>query len=164
MKVITREVTLYQFHELSDKAKDHAIAKYFSDYYQGEEALESYKALCRAFSAELLDYEMDYECPARSTVRLRAGGWSAEDIASTLQANPAGEYALTGYFMDEPCLDAMREGLEGGEDDLEALLKMSWEALCYAVSSDYDYQRSSEQVSELCEANDYWFTGAGEID
>ena len=168
----TVEVKVYEFKELSEKAKekakqDHAAAW---GYAWQDEAIASLKAMAEAFGAKLRDYEIDFFNSSYSCAKFDAPNLSRREInkiltklgsydPKTLKGN--GDCKLTGFCMDEDALDGFRRAFEGGESDLNTLLQAGFASWLKAVHADCECQYEDEQFAEHCEANGYEFNEDG---
>lgn len=168
----TVEVKVYEFKELSEKAKEKAKQDYAAlfGYAWQDEALASLKAMAKAFGAKLRDYEVDFFNSSRSGAKFDAPNLSRREIKNilaglgsydpkTLQGH--GDCKLTGFCMDEDALDGFRRAFEGGESDLDTLLQAGFYSWLKSAQADCEGQYGDEQFAEHCEANEYWFTENG---
>ena len=158
MKTITREISLYRWDELSDRAKDKAIGMYFSEYLWGDGVVSSLQGFFKAYGTRMVDWCIDY-CQGSSRVKLIVPkGWEPDEILQEAEG-----YKV-GYYIDAVLADSVKASVKSGETDLEAMLIAAFYDVVKSVQADYEYQTSDEAISETCEANDYWFTEQGEID
>ena len=168
----TIEVKVYQFGELSEKAKERAKQKHAElfGYAWQDEAIASLKALAEAFGAKLKNYEVDFFNTSHSGATFDVPELSREEIRERLSSlgsyDPKtfkgnGGCKLTGYCADDDALDGFRQAFEGGESDLETLLQAGFDSWLKAAQTDCEDQYEDEQFGETCEANGYEFREDG---
>jgi hypothetical protein len=174
MRTETTTRTIYQFEELNDSAKEKARNGYLEgfEYFHGDDALDSIKALAEHFNGRLYDWNVDYSSAARSSLKFSMPEMSAFEIRCKLgqlgKCNPQtgkgiGECKLTGMCFDEDCIDGFRDAWRNGERDLTELMRSAGESLLHAIECDYDYQTSNEAVDESIIINEYDFDEFGNI-
>lgn len=171
----TIEVTVYRFSELSHPAQLHAIQVHqgLMDYSWEREALLTLRAMHDAFGSKLHNWQIDWAEYHGNKVQFYAAPMEASDIAARLSelgaCNPdtfkgLGDCKLTGMCLDEDALDGIRIGFyRDGITDLAKLLERGHTSLFNATADDYADFYSDEQFSQHCDANDYWFTPAGDL-
>lgn len=169
----TMEIKVYQFNELSEKAKDTAKQNYKNifGYAWSQEAIDSLDALAKRFGAKLKDYAIDWFNGSYSSAEFDAPEMEREEIAAilktlgsydpiTLQGH--GDCKLTGFCMDESAIDGFRRAFFAGESDLAALLQCAFDSWLKDGQADAEGQYEDEQFAEHCEANGYEFDERGE--
>ncbi len=171
----TATINLYQFSELSDKAKDLVIQKMMENrgYSWGDEAIASFEALIKHFNGTSKNYSIDwfncsysdweFDMPEMERAEIERllselGTYNPE----TLRGN--GDCKLTGYSADEDAIDGFRIAfLRDNVSDLNQLMKNAFHSWLNACHADCKWQYEQEQMSEHCDANDYWFDEGGDI-
>ena len=141
----TIEVTIYQFSELTEQAKVRALMNYQSDceYAWSHEAINSLKAFCGAIGITLTHYDIDWLCPANTSIKTK-GTPTNQDIPED----------LTGVFSDYPLTKNW---------NYSKSVRYSIECFLKEICDDYEHQLSEENYAEHCNANDYWFDKNGNL-
>lgn len=142
MRTETIERNVYQFDELSDKAKDN-VRSMFSEYNWFDEAMNTLNAFADAVGIKIIDYSIDCGCSAHSYVK-----W---------EGKPSGRFIstdLTGYFTDNRITTEWNKSR-----DVDAAIS----TLLNEIERDYEHQMSDEYLSEHCECNEYEFTEDGSL-
>lgn len=139
----TIEVNVYTYEELSDKAKLRALTDYQSDceYSWSYDAINSLKAFMDAVGVRMTDYQLDWLCPSRSSVRYEGA--------------PHGKFikeSLTGVFSDY-ALTTTWNKTRSIEDAVQAFL--------FDICNDYEHQLSEDGLIEYCEGNEIFFDENG---
>jgi len=175
----TKTITVYAWNELSEKAKDNARYKYFSnDYFWKDEYLDTLKKALDFFNASYdsvswenishdLTFHHDSEVLELKGARLFAyinnnyANIPNKDRSFLLDQN----CYFTGYCGDEDFLDPLRAFMSRPSSDItyKDLIESCVESLLKAMRADYEYQISDEGLSETCEANEYQFDAQGRI-
>ncbi len=176
MRVITTETKAYKFDELSDEAKDKAIEQFMinDDFPQGQEALDSIKALAAHFGGKMYDWNIDWANSSYSDAKFdMPEDMDPKDIYAKLKAlgtfnrrtlRGHGDCALTGVCYDETAIDGFRWAwYREKERDLNVLMQAAFRSWLKAIHEEFDYQHTHEAFRETCEANDYEFTEDGEM-
>lgn len=169
-------VNVYQYAELSEKAKEKARDWYRSgdEYHWADDELASLKAFAEHFGAKLAKYEIDwgngtYSSASFDVPETEMEPAELEKLFSelgtfdpvTLKGN--GDCVLTGYCGDENAIDGARMAWSKGERDLEKILQAGFRTWLKAAQADYEYQLSDEATEESIIANEYEFTADGKI-
>lgn len=173
MKTIRTKV--YQFSELSAKAKQYATEKNAetAEYFWSDDAIKSLEGFAEHFGAKLGRYEIDWTGSfSHSFATFNTDGIDFEDEelkqmvlamgsydAETLRGD--GECVFTGYSADEDAADGARKAYFEGERDIDTILQAGFKTWLKAAMDDYKYQLSEEAFNEHCEANEYYFTKDG---
>ena len=141
----TIEVNIYPFSELTEQAKVRALMNYQSDceYDWSHEAINSLKAFCDAIGITLTHYDIDWLCPARTSIKTK-GTPTNQDIPED----------LTGVFSDYPLTKNW---------NYSKSVRYSIECFLKEICDDYEYQLSEKAYAEHCDANDYWFDENGNL-
>lgn len=139
-EIIERNV--YQFDELSDRAKDN-VRYDFSDYHWMYEAIDTLNAFADAVGIRVIDYSIDCGCSARSYVK-----WEGEPSGRFISTD------LTGYCMDYEITTEWNKSR-----DVDAAIS----TLLNEIERDYEHQMSDEYLSEHCKCNEYEFEEDGSL-
>jgi len=179
----TVEVSVYQFSELSESAKEKAISDFrvFDEYSWSQEVLQSVEDGLEHFGASLSDYSIDWNninCSSWKISFPEQGELSGVRLWKYLQNNHltywnkyqkktdellSGNCPFTGVCFDEDFLDNIRKFIKRPDSStFEDLLEESVWNCFNAGCKDYEYQQSDEAITEMIEANDYEFTEDGE--
>ena len=183
MKTITQDITLYQFDELSDRAKDNAIESMGANDME-HERFEIRKTI-QAFEEHMnvtLDWEIDYTDSMPTKPTRASVPWYLEDaddpenieslkdaVESLGSYDPEtlkgyGDCVLTGVIYDEEIADGARYAFyREGSTDRAYVAKRGMDFLEKTIHQEYAYKSSYEHASELADANDYWFTENGRL-
>jgi hypothetical protein len=169
----TKEITLYQFSELSDKVKEKVKDNFMNNigYTWGDDAIESLKKGAEAFGGKLVDYSIDFFNTSQSYARFDMPELTHEEIKEVLdelgkvdsKGKGVGDCKLTGYCADEDFLDGIREKFKTS-DDINELMDNGFHSWLVAVQKDVEYQYEDENFGEFCDANDYWFDENGNLE
>ena len=170
----TKTINVYEFSELSDKAKENAISNYITyfEYGWGDEAIKSVEAFCEHFGCTVNNYSIDFLEPNRNNFSISYAELEDGEIESLL--NELGDYnkdtfkglgdcKLTGVCFDEDVIDGFRTAWFNGERDLRELISegiSEWES---SVRSDAEYQISEEGFADHCDCNNIEFNKEGEM-
>jgi hypothetical protein len=140
----TIETTIYEYSELSEKAKENVKTILMSEYFWANEAIESLRAFASEIDISLSDYEIDWSnsC-SRSYVK-----WIGTPHSRFIKQD------LTGVFSDHGLTSTWNKTRDVDEC-INAWLKDCW--------ADYEHQQSEEYVLEHCNANHYEFTEEGKL-
>lgn len=170
----TRTITVYQFHELGERAKDLArdeMASAFG-YAHSAEAIKSITKLAERFNAKITRYEVDWFDCSYSSMTFDVSELEPETIAEIVEQlgafNPEtlkglGDCVLTGWCSDESAIDGLRIAYHAGERDVEKLLQAAFRSWLSDCQADCKAEYDDEQFGEMCDANDYWFTADGKL-
>jgi hypothetical protein len=168
---------IYKFEELDPIAKIHAKGDYaiHNGYSWSDDALASLKKFAEHFGAKLHRYEVDFFDGVYSHARFTIPDEdpTPEEIAAKLAElgtyNPEtlrgnGDCALTGYCMEEDCIDGFRIALiRDNETDLAKLLEAGFRTWLHAAQEDCRAFYEDENFAEHCEANSYEFDEKGNL-
>lgn len=188
MRTETIERTLYQFNELSDKAKQRALERlcYVNvdfDWWQFtyetiQKAGECLGIDCTVDGFDLgrgshvaLSGKYTYQKNWRATLRAEFGGDSLpelERIGAWLQAAQKPVF-WSGYATLEPGRDGTRYSADadhGGQRDTDGLVDGLREFEHWALTllrREYEYLTSDDAIKETIEANEYEFDENGNL-
>ena len=167
MKTICFDV--YEFNELSDKAKEKARDWYRSidtEYAWAAETRESMEAFAQLFPIKVRDWSyggrgagVSFEFRDDGTLEeiegVRLYKWLVNhDVTKLL----GGDCPLTGYCMDEDLLDPIRAFVKKPKGTFRELLQDCFDAWIKAAESNVEYQGSDEYIDETIEGSGYTFT------
>ena len=149
MRIIETEI--YEFHELSEQAKENAKYELMSrntiiEYFWHEEAIKSLYAFAEEIGINIIDYSICWLNKDNNSVDW---DWVFVEHKDTIDKD-----YLTGYCMDFPLIETWNE-----TKDVDDCIN-EWLREC---NEDYEYQFSDENVSEYCEANECEFTKDGKL-
>jgi len=169
-------INLYKFSELSQEAKDYAVARNAEtdDYHWSSDALKSLKKFAEHFGAELKDYSIDYHNCSPSYVKfeLPYEDYTSNELKKLIKdmgsfnkktKRGLGDCKFTGVGSDEDAADGARIAYYAGERDLNELLQAGFRSWLKAAQSDYEYQLSEKGYAEYCDGNDVKFMSNGGI-
>lgn len=163
-RTIQVEETQYRWNELTERAKEHAIITYWSEYDWADDALASLKAFAEHFGSRLADWSIDWSGSSHSDCAFCDTECEPEELERLVsELRTDGGCQWTGYCMDDSCNDGAIAAYKAGERDVMAILRAGFESWLKDVHADYAYQTSEEAVAENCESNDYWFDVSGNI-
>lgn len=174
-------ITVYEFKELSDKAKDRARNSYVETFgYSGDsDALNSLKALAENFDGKIATYSIDWLDSSPSYAKFDMPDeddhededayleWLKGKIDALGSYDPEtlkgkGDCVLTGYCMDEDAIDGLRIAyMRNGITDLNALMKEAFKSWLKACQADALHQISDEGMQETSEANEWFYLENG---
>jgi hypothetical protein len=169
-----KEVKVYKFSELSEKAKEQAKQKKMKliGYNWENEAFASFSALVTHFGSTIRSCHIDFFDEYGSGCTLFATNMKPSEINRRLSLlgsfNPKTGYGhgackLTGVFTDEEAIDGFRKAWRDGVRDLDQLLKFAFRSLVKACQEDCKHQYSDEAYAEFCDSNDHLFYESGEF-
>ena len=155
MRVI--EQTIYQFDELSDKAKETARASFRDmEPFWTKESIQSIEAFCEAFGVSLLDYSVDIY---RSFYRTNA---SNANFRGKKLSQFNREYMPTGYCLDIYLWTTFYDVFKTTGD-----AKYAFNGALYASfkawREDMEYQTTAEYINDFILANGYEFYENGKL-
>ena len=169
-------ITLYQYNELSEMAKENALYSTKDGYTWMDENIDSLQSFCDHFDLKLSDYSVgDSACrgnnvkvyPLNATVSELSGTELRDYLyESGLLSNGLldGNCPFTGYCMDEDCLDEIRDFVKNPDErSFEELVQDCAEKWLLAVIADCDYQNSEEYMQEMADANGWLFKENGTL-
>ena len=141
----TIELTLYNYSELSEKAKLTALIDYQceAEYFYGYDALEGLKRFMIAVGVDMYNYDIDWLAPKRSKVY-----YEGEPTADSV------DESKFGYFAGITLAETFNK-TKSIEQAVQAFFK--------DCADDYEYQLSEEGFAEHCDANDFLFYENGKL-
>lgn len=176
MRKIVKEIVLYRFSELSEKAKDVARQKEAAlfGYPASDEALNSIHALAIHFGGRMYGYEIDWFGCSYSSAKFDVpDDMEHDEIAGRLAGlgsfnsetlHGDGDCKLTGFCIDEDAIDGFRIAfMRDGERDLGKLMQAAFRQWLKACQEDCAWLYADEAFSETCDENGFWFTVDGEF-
>jgi hypothetical protein len=144
MRIIETEV--YEFHELSEQAKENAKIELVSEYFWSEEAIASLYAFAEEIGIKITNYSIDWDNYANSSIDWE---WIVDENKDTISKDD-----LTGYIMDYPLIETWNRT----KDVDDAIY--SW---LYNCHQDYVFQFTDEYMIDHCASNEYEFTKEGTL-
>lgn len=165
MRTVTTEV--YSFSELSDKAKQKAIAHYHDinvDYdwwdFIYEDASNVYIEITGFDVGRGQDIQLNFLQHAKDIADeiVKQHGEDCETYKTAKKFLQQWQVQAVTFALTEPCDDEQEDADEQLTEDFKKDI-----ARCYwkTLSEDYSYRLSDEAVIESIEANDYEFTKDG---
>ena len=156
MRVI--EQTIYQFDELSDKAKETARDHFRDlDYVWTNEAKQSIETFCSAFNVSLLDFCVDAYCPFYYKTDASNANFRDNNLS---QFNR--DYMPTGYCLDNELwmtfYDAFRT-----TGDAKSAFNEALDAGFRAWREDMEYQTTDEYIDDFIIGDGYEFYENGKM-
>jgi hypothetical protein len=144
MRIIETEV--YEFHELSEQAKENAKIKLASEYFWSDEAIASLYAFAEEVGIKITNYSIDWDNYANSSIDWE---WIVDEHKNDLSVEE-----LTGYIMDYPLIETWNR-----DKDVDYAI-YSW---LYNCHQDYIFQFTDEYMIDHCASNEYEFTKEGTL-
>jgi len=144
MRIIETEV--YEFHELSEQAKENAKIELVSEYFWSEEAIASLYAFAEEIGIKITNYSIDWDNYANSSIDWE---WIVDEHKNDLSVEE-----LTGYIMDYPLIETWNR-----DKDVDYAI-YSW---LYNCHQDYIFQFTDEYMIDHCASNEYEFTKEGTL-
>lgn len=170
------EVKLYEFEELSTKAKENAIAEHrdinvYSDWYDSTcEGMKEVGIEINSFDIYRMDINItigDSEYTANETIAYFGEGMEIVKISKQFISDRdalikrLGEgNDIAGYSVKEEFIDEYDEEIEYLEEQYKR--EMAEEILRW-LRDEYEFLQTDEAIAETLIANDYEFTENGEI-
>jgi len=174
MRTIT--TTVYNFDELSDKAKEYAcdyVREMWHDFYawhnENAESLKGFAkflggkcdwsvSLYRPSSAQVTDLPW-YFTYTEDDEGYDVLTWMQDNKETILKCCP-----FTGFHMDEYLLDPMREYLDTPDDrTMEQLIQEGCDNWVNQYVLDWENCYTDEYITDFLQANEYEFTEGGAI-
>ena len=142
MRVV--EQTIYQFDELTDKAKETA-RDYFRDldYAWSNEAKQSIETFCSAFNVSLLDFCVAAYCPFNYKTDASNANFRGKKLS---QFNR--DYMPTGYCLDNELWMTFYDVFRNTGDSKYAFNK-ALDACFRAWREDMEYQTTNEYIDDF---------------
>ena len=156
MRVI--EQTIYQFDELSDKAKETARDCFRDlDYAWSNEAKQSIETFCSAFNVSLLDFYVEAYCPFNYKTDASNANFRGKKLS---QFNR--DYMPTGYCWDNELWMTFYDVFRNTGDAKYAFneaLDAGFSAWC----KDLEYQTTDEYIDDFIIGDGYEFYENGKM-
>ena len=170
-----KTTAVYQFSELTDRAKDKARDWYRQgiEYDWGHDNMASLKAFASWFDLKIKNYSLGGSDNRSQGVSFEV---TIDDKIAELQGvrlwkwfnnqralpDLSGNCPFTGYCFDETLLDGIRKFLNRPWNcTYEELMQDCIDDFCKDYANDVDYQYSDEAVDESIAANEYEFLEDG---
>jgi len=157
------EVLVCRYSELDDKAKQRAKEWYLNgmEYPFHKENIDSIKAFCGHFGAELKDWSIggrgEYLKTDAENHHFR--GFTMEDAKKLAEM---GYLPKSGTWLDGTMIQSFFEEFKKTGDAMYAF-HQALETALRAINQDIEYQYSDEAVEEMMEINAYEFDENGRI-
>ena len=155
----TKTISIYNIHELSEKAQEEAHSDYLYlnnsfEYFWIDESIESVKAFCDLFSVRLTGWELSTY--GRSGFSTDATQESFRGIKPKYIKN---EWP-TGYALDDILVNAFHNNL-GPQGNIKGAFFAALDAGLSNIVRDMEYQESFEYFLEMAEANEWEYLEDG---
>ena len=154
----TKQVTVYDYSELSDNAKANVCQWVHSDgFFWSEESLDSVRAFCALFGVKVKDYELgtcSYSFIDTDANNAHFRGFTKEQALAIRENMP------TGYCLDNDLFYTFADNFDKG-----ALIafKLAIDEAVRSIIADWESQQTDEYLADHCEANGYQFDEYGHI-
>jgi len=172
-----KEIEVYKFQELSEKAKNKfRDSELEIGYFRCDEAINSIKKLAEHFNSELKNYSIDFLDGYRNEYLIDVPSYmedvTEEELKSLVDSlgkynkdtfKGLGDCVLAGVCFDEDAIDGLRIAYFNGIRDIKTLLERAFDSWYKSANADAEYQISDEGLTELCEANEYEFLSNGDL-
>ena len=172
-----KEIEVYKFHELSEKAKDKfRYSGLTLGYYSSDDAIKSIAKLAEHFNSEFKNYSIDFLEGYHNKYSMDVPSYMEDITEEELKSliDSLGEYnkdtfkglgdcVLTGVCFDDDAIDGLRIAYFNGIRDIKTLLERAFDSWYKSAHAEAEYQISNEGLTELCTANDYEFLSNGII-
>jgi hypothetical protein len=159
-----KETKIYKFEELSDEAKERAIAKWYEDEdypFLQDDLTESLKSLLSDNGCEYANIKTFYSLSYSQGDGLCFTGSITKD-GKTLKLTHNGRY----YYATSVTMDYYDEEM-GDEIDAVEELKTIYFNLCYKLEKEgyaiLEYRMDNDEFADNCDANNYEFDEYGNI-
>lgn len=155
----TVELTVFEFDELDEAAKERARAWYRNglEYPWFSESIDSIRAFADHFGSRVLDWSIGER--GRDYVKTDI---SPEHFRGTKLRSVSPDYMPTGYCLDADLWGTFHAEWKRTSDPMYAF-EQAIEAALSAIASDIEHHFSNEGVDESIRINDYRFTEQGKI-
>lgn len=157
----TQTITIYDFNELSQAAKEKAHIEHLSgpyfDYAWLNESLESVKAFCDLFDVKMTNYSLDtygFSYIDTDVDNDNFRGFKLSDCFPN-------DHCLTGYYLDYGLLSVFNEVFKE-TGNANGAFDSAIEQAVKEIVSDMEYQESIEYFAENAAANEWQFLESGE--
>ena len=156
MRVI--EQTIYQFNELSDKAKETARESFrdLGNHWQ-DESRQSIEAFCSAFNVSLLDYSVGAYC---------SFGYKTDASNASFRGKRLSQFnrnhSPTGYCLDNALWTTFHDVFKT-TGDAKCAFNEALDAGFKSWREDMKYQTTDEYIEESILANGYEFYENGKM-
>jgi hypothetical protein len=157
MRII--EKTVYQFHELDDRAKSRAREwwRQCDNPAWADESLDSIKTFVEHFGARLTDWRVDAYCPVEWTTDAEQRNFRGLKLRDFKR-----DHMPTGYCLDCDLWMTFYDEFKRTGDAKHAY-EQAIAAGFRAWRKDMEWQDSDEYIDETIEANEYEFYEDGSI-
>lgn len=156
----TIEKTVYDFSELSEKAKEKAMDKWFSsgfEYAWIDESIDSVKAFCDAFGITITDWQLGEHCHSYISTDATPDNFRGVKLSEIDR-----EQMPTGYCLDNDLWYTFHDVFKATGSAWVAF-KQAIEAAVSAIIADMESQTSEEYLEDFFDANGFEFYEDGTI-
>lgn len=153
-------ITLYNFSELSDDAKERARNNWrtsSASFFDCDDEMNSIKVFCDYFNVKLLNYEVGGYCP----ISYRTDADNANFRGRKLKSFDR-DHMPTGYWLDCSLWATFYDHFKKTGDAKEAFDQALFEGF-KDLQKDMEWQQSDEYIDEFMEANEYEFYENGTL-
>lgn len=169
------QVKIFKFSELKPDSQQRAMDKHYSieGYHGSRDALNSLKALVKAFGGKLGNYLISWSNEQPSYCKFNMPTLSRHEIMKILDTlgtydsktyKGLGDCKLTGWDYDETLLDPIREKVYTDSGvNLTDLMQRGFRNLIATCQEDCDGFYTPEQFGEYSDENDYEYYEDGDI-
>ena len=156
MRVI--EQTIYQFDELSDKAKETARDHFRDlDYAWSNEAKQSIETFCSAFNVSLLDFCVDAYCPFNYKTDANNANFRGKKLSQFTR-----DYMPTGYCWDNELWMTFYDVFRN-TGDAKYAFNEALDAGFRGWRKDLEYQTTDEYIDDYIIGGGYEFYENGKL-
>ncbi|MBK5202133.1 MAG: hypothetical protein JJE45_00225 [Prolixibacteraceae bacterium] len=157
----TKTINLYQFSELSDKAKENAINK-LSDINVDSDWFESTYEDAENINFKITGFDIDRASYVNGNFMI-----SAADTAELIKVSHGNECetfdTAKEFLTSLNELTSTKENIEDvPEEEIEEIEDEFLKSLCedyrIILTKEYEYGTSEEAITDTIEANEYYFT------
>jgi hypothetical protein len=155
----TETISLYQFHELNDEAKEKALEwlREAYEYPWFDDAMASIKAFADTFGVSLKNWEIGFYRPSFIDTDAKPANFRGFTLKQALRLTDSN---LTGYFLDYDLTEAFYKSFKPSGNAFEAFTDALHEG-CKSIERDLEYSYSDEALTEWAECNEFEFLETG---
>jgi hypothetical protein len=157
MSMKTKTISIYNIHELGEKAQEKAHSDYLNngfEYFWLDGDLESIRAFCGMFRVELTDYELTRY--GHSYLKTDA----TQETFRGIKPSDIKNKWPTGYVMDDILVDAFQNHarLYG---DIKGSFFAAMDTALSSIKDEMEFQESMEYFLEMAESNEWEYLEDG---
>lgn len=155
----TEEISIYQFEELPDGAKDRARAwwREVSDYPWWKDSFSSIEEFCKEFGVKIKDYQVSQWGHSYMDTDAENAHFRGRKLKEFKR-----DQTPTGYCIDCTLWETFVDEWKESGDPLKAF-KDAIDKAIKDIVSDMEYLDSDEAVDEMLIVNDYEFDEDGRL-